>query len=74
MKNNPEPRAKIGDVVIINCPLEGGRQATVKGAQKESYGWVYTFEFYSGGNYRKTEQFEEDILKNLTTGKEYGNE
>lgn len=67
--NNLEPRAKIGDVVIVK---NGGEpiQVRIVNARLRSLQWNYYFK-------RKESEdveliiFEDDILKNLTTNVSY---
>ena len=89
--NNLEPRAKIGDVVIVRTFEDGIKQVVVLGAEwieekdKDAikiYGdgfWSYDFRHHNiinpDNGEEKYDGFEdEDIIKNLTTGKEYGND
>jgi hypothetical protein len=70
--NNLEPRAKIGDVVIVK---NGGDpiQVRIVNARLGSLQWFYYFKRKESEDF-EIMIFEDDILKNLTTGKEYANE
>lgn len=84
--NNLEPRAKIGDVVIVRIDKDENRQGVVKASVEKAHvpimsiqpidGYpnitIYLIEYsdFEVDYYRKAVP-EEDILKNLTTNISY---
>lgn len=66
MKNNLEPRAKIGDVVVVKFGLDKV-ECTVKKVYPSRF-HEFVFHFVSGPNPR----YNYEILKNLTTNVSYG--
>lgn len=71
MKANVEPRAKIGDVVIVKNEF-GINQCSVDAAQ---FGSLWTY--YESQNFMHNNDiiifYDKDILKNLTTNVSYEN-
>lgn len=74
MNNKLEPRAKIGDIVIVIID-SSVFQCRIDTAVYQDYDDGCDSEWYYGTeDDRDLEFIDKDILKNLTTGKKYGNE
>ena len=73
MKNNLEPRAKIGDVVISHVKFGDKKGRLHQGLVRySSYdGFHEKWGYYIEGGYSSESINDQDILKNLTTNKEY---